>query len=304
MIDITHKKSTLRSATAKGRVLCSPESIRRIRAADLPKGDLFNVARAAGLLAAKSTANLIPHCHPVLIEGLDIEFITDDSGIEITVTGRSTGKTGIEMEALTACSIAALTLYDLLKPIDKGLEISSIRLMEKRGGKSDTNRDLFANLTAAILVCSDSASEGGRVDGSGAAIREYMEQYGVAIIDFRIVPDSIPLIQSAIREWVDRDAAFIFTSGGTGFGPRDVTIEALRPLLEREAPGISEAIRSYGMQRTQRAMLSRAVSGSIRKTTVVTLPGSERGVREGLEAILPALFHSRGMLEGEGHGAK
>jgi len=302
MIDITHKKSSHRRATATGRVVCSAETLRRIAENTLPKGDLFHTAKAAGLLAAKQTPHLIPHCHPVAIESLEITFQLIETGIEITVSGESIGKTGIEMEVLTGCTITALTLYDLLKPVDRTLEIASIRLVEKRGGKSDReNENGGAPLACAVLICSDSAAKGERNDATGPAIRKKLEGFGLSVAAFRIVPDEPEQIETQLREWIASDLPFLFTSGGTGFGPRDRTVEVVRRLIEKEAPGIAEAMRRYGADRTGRALLSRSVAGSVGRTLIVTLPGSPRGATESLDAILPDVLHIRAMLEGGGH---
>ena len=152
MRDITHKQISLRTARAAGILFCSAATIELIRNEELPKGNLFDVARAAGFLGAKATPQLLPHCHPVAIDGMEMEFefldkelhtdlfgeaISGRTGIVIKGEARSIGRTGIEMEILTGVSIAALEIYDMLKPVDKVLEIGHIRLLEKKGGKSD-----------------------------------------------------------------------------------------------------------------------------------------------------------------------
>jgi cyclic pyranopterin phosphate synthase len=316
MRDITHKQITLRTARATGILFCSAATIELIRNEELPKGNLFDVARAAGFLGAKATPQLLPHCHPVAIDGMEMEFefldkelhtdlfgeaVAGRTGIVIKGEARSIGRTGIEMEILTGVSIAALEIYDMLKPVDKVLEIGHIRLLEKKGGKSDRSNYFATPPTCAILVCSDSTAAGRREDRSGKLVKEMLEAASAWVKHYVIVADNKEEIQHQIKEWVKEDVQFIFTTGGTGLGPRDNTVSAVQELLERDADGIAEAMRAFGQQRTPMAMMSRGVAGSIGHTLVVTLPGSSDGARESLEAILPAVFHARKMMKGGGH---
>src|ERR1700755_997423 len=176
MRDKTHKQISLRTARAAGILFFSAASIDVICNEKILKGNLFDVARAAGFLGAKAVPQLLPHCHPVAIDGMDMEFELLDAvkheeilgaaaartGILIRGEARSIGRTGIEMEILTGVSIAALELYDMLKPVDKQLEIGHIRLLEKKGGKSDRERYFSTPPTCAVLVCSDSTAAGKR----------------------------------------------------------------------------------------------------------------------------------------------
>ncbi|WP_262248552.1 bifunctional molybdenum cofactor biosynthesis protein MoaC/MoaB [Parapedobacter soli] len=316
MRDITHKISTLRTALASAVLYITDRTALRVKQGTLPKGDLFDVARAAAFLGAKATPQLLPHCHPVSIDAMDVDFdyLYPDShpayfgdgqpdrvGIQLTVSAKSIGRTGIEMEALTAVSVAALELYDMLKPIDDQLEIGHIRLINKTGGKSDNDRFLAPLATCAILVCSDATFAGRRLDSSGKKIEEMLLATGAQVLDYQIVADEKCDIQRIVRHWVDRGVQFIFTTGGTGLGPRDVTVEAVAELLEKQASGIAEAMRTHGQQRTPLAMMSRAVAGTVGTSFIVTLPGSTNGVKECLEAVLPALFHVRKMVVGGGH---
>jgi molybdenum cofactor synthesis domain-containing protein len=227
--------------------------------------------------------------------------ILSRSGIVIQGNARSIGRTGIEMEILMAVSVAALEIYDMLKPVDKQLEIGNIRLLEKKGGKSDREKYFATSPVCAVLVCSDSTAAGQREDKSGLLIREMLEAAKATVRHYVIVPDEKALIQSTIRQWVSEDIQFVFTTGGTGLGPRDNTVTAVREILERDADGIAEAMRAYGQDRTPMAMMSRGVAGSIGHTLIVTLPGSSDGARESLEAIVPAVFHARKMMKGGGH---
>jgi len=140
MVDVTGKPDTVRSATAKGFVRMQAATFAAITQGGIAKGDVLTVAQLAGIMAAKRTPDLIPLCHPLLIGSVNVEFSLheEDSTVEITSIVESTGKTGVEMEALTAISVAALTIYDMCKAIDRGMKIENIRLVRKSGGKSGT----------------------------------------------------------------------------------------------------------------------------------------------------------------------
>ena len=140
MVDVSEKHVTSRSATAKAQVLMLPETLALILSGGAKKGDVLATARIAGIMAAKKTHELIPLCHPLLISKVSVDFQSDEksNSIEVTATVRVEGKTGVEMEALTACSVAALTLYDMCKAVDRGMKITDLRLTEKSGGKSGT----------------------------------------------------------------------------------------------------------------------------------------------------------------------
>lgn len=132
MVDVSAKPDVQRQAIAEGRLTCAAETIRLLRAQALPKGDVLTVAQIAGVQAAKATSTLIPLCHSLALTGVKLEFTVESDGIVIRATVRTTGKTGVEMEALTAVSVAALTLYDMCKAVDKGMSIGSIHVVEKR----------------------------------------------------------------------------------------------------------------------------------------------------------------------------
>lgn len=140
MVDVSAKDVTSRSATAKARVEMLAETLALILDGKARKGDVIATARIAGIMAAKKTHELIPLCHPLMISKVAVEFAPDEasSSIEVTATVKVEGKTGVEMEALTACSIACLTLYDMCKAVDRGMKITDLRLVEKAGGKSGT----------------------------------------------------------------------------------------------------------------------------------------------------------------------
>ncbi|MEO0057940.1 MAG: cyclic pyranopterin monophosphate synthase MoaC [Pseudomonadota bacterium] len=136
MVDVGGKPATARCAVASGRITMSAEALAAIRAGNAPKGDVLGTARLAGIMAAKRTGDLIPLCHPLGLEAVSVEFEYEADGIRATATASLTGKTGVEMEAMTAVSVALLTIYDMGKAIDKGMVISEVRLIAKSGGKS------------------------------------------------------------------------------------------------------------------------------------------------------------------------
>ena len=136
MVDVSDKPSTVREAIARGRIIMTPDALRQVRGGGLKKGDPLETARLAGIMAAKHTSALIPLCHPLPISHADVQITPAADGYDIEARVRTTASTGVEMEALTAVSVAALTVYDMVKAIDKGMVIGEIRLMEKTGGKS------------------------------------------------------------------------------------------------------------------------------------------------------------------------
>ncbi|MBI2724049.1 MAG: cyclic pyranopterin monophosphate synthase MoaC [Chloroflexi bacterium] len=142
MVDVSAKGDTRREAVARGRIVMRPETLALISSGGLPKGDVLAVAQLAGIMAAKRTPDLIPMCHPLLLTGIDVTLAPNDarSCVDIEATVRTTGKTGVEMEALTACAIAALTVYDMCKAVERGMRIEAIKLVRKTGGKSGAAR--------------------------------------------------------------------------------------------------------------------------------------------------------------------
>mgnify|MGYP005844676299 CR=1 FL=1 len=138
MVDVTAKDDTAREAEARGRIVMRPETLALIQERGLPKGDVLAVAQIAGVMAAKRTHELIPMCHPLLLTGIDVRLTPDEAtrAVDITAVVRTTGKTGVEMEALTAVAVAALTVYDMCKAVDRAMRIEAIRLARKTGGKS------------------------------------------------------------------------------------------------------------------------------------------------------------------------
>lgn len=301
MKNVVDKIETLRVAKAESTITLAPESLKRLLENDLPKKDVLVVARIAGVAAAKKTCELIPYCHGIPIDGVDIDYEILTDRIRVMTTVTAIWKTGVEMEALLAASVASLTVYDMLKVIDKNMEITATRLIEKTGGKSDFIETLPKNFRAAVLVTSDGTYEKKREDKSGKIIVEKLHDLGVSEIEYVILPDDVLRVREQIKSFCDAGVQLVLTTGGTGLGPRDVTVEATAPLIEREMPAVMQTLRDYGQRRTPYSMLSRGLAGVRGGTVIVNLPGSSRGAEEGMNAIFPALLHVYKMMRGGGH---
>ncbi|MCG9881763.1 MAG: bifunctional molybdenum cofactor biosynthesis protein MoaC/MoaB [Bacteroidia bacterium] len=302
MIDITHKSNTYRKATACARVqFGSNQTMQAIIEKNVPKGDVLEMAKTAGLFAVKRTSDLIPDCHPLPIEYTKISYELGSDHIDILVEVATVYKTGVEVEAMHGASVVALTMYDMLKPIDKNISIQNIALLHKKGGKSDYKNDNGDQLKAAVIVCSDSISAGKKEDKAGKEIIKKLENMHFSGTDYIVIPDSVEEIQAHVKKYCEQKINLLLITGGTGLSPTDHTPEALKPLIEKDIPGISETIRNYGQQRMPYAMLSRSVSGIIDETLVLALPGSTRGASESMDAVFPSLLHIFKMMQGGKH---
>ncbi len=310
MVDVGHKPITRRSATAAAAVTISPSLAAAIAKDAVKKGDVLAVARLAGIAAAKRTADLIPLCHPLPIDGVDVTATLGDDRVEIVASVRTTWRTGVEMEALTAASVAALTVIDMGKAIDRAAVVREVRLLEKTGG---ARGDYHAEQTAApvvspsphaaaVLTVSDRCSRGEAEDRSGSALVESLrERLGIMRVAAALVADESDQIRARLREWIDADnpPALILTTGGTGLSPRDVTPEAVAPLLDRPCPQLLELARGR-LAAKPKAFLSRGVAGVAKRSLLITLPGSVTGATEVLGAIVDVLPHALQVLRGEG----
>lgn len=302
MIDVSPKFNTLRYAKAKGVIHTNPETIQRVKKHDVPKGNVLEVARSAGISAAKRTSEWMVFCHPLPLDWVEVTSEIFDARIEVTSEVKAIWKTGVEMEALTAVSAALLNMYDMLKPLDDRLSIGEIRLAEKKGGKSQFSDTLAHPITAAVLVISDSTFAGKREDRSGKIIKEFLTTQPVDVKLYEILPDDKEGISKRLIELVDQEnIELVLTTGGTGMGPKDVTPEATKTVIEKEVPGIAEAMRKHGRDRTPYAMLAREVCGMRKKSVIINLPGSSKGAKESLEALFPGLLHGFLMMWGGKH---
>lgn len=301
MVNITHKSNSLRKAIATATVSVSlKDTIEAVEEKKVPKGDVFEFARAAGLLAVKKTSDVIPDCHPLPVEFTNITYQISGLDIIITVEVHTIYKTGVEVEAMHGAAITALTMYDMLKPIDKSVVIRNIQLEKKSGGKSGTKKN-YAGLKSGVIVCSDTVSKGENEDTAGKAIIEKLKNFGIEIITYKVIPDELEQIQTEAKNLSNEKHDLLIFSGGTGLSRRDVTPDAIEPLIEQTIPGIMETARRYGQDRMPYAMLSRGVAGFIGSTLVITTPGSRKGAIETIDALFPQVLHVFEVRDGKRH---
>jgi molybdenum cofactor biosynthesis protein MoaC len=302
MVNITHKQNTLRKAIATAVVkVSSSETINAIQQRKVPKGDVFEFSRAAGLLAIKKTSDVIPDCHPLPVEYAAISHQVTGLSIIISVEIHTIYKTGVEVEAMHGAAVTALVMYDMLKPIDKQIEISAIKLESKHGGKSSYKKQISRNLKCAVIVCSDTISKGEKEDLSGKTIINKLKELDIETNEYQIIPDNFSQIQDIAKSLVEKEFDLLIFTGGTGLSIRDVTPDALAPLLEKEIPGIMEHARNYGQDRIPYAMLSRGIAGFIKNTLIITTPGSQKGASETIDALFPYVLHVFEVKKNAGH---
>ena len=305
MVDITKKIKTHREAIAQAIVKVSrQETIDALKNKTVPKGDVLEAARVAGLFGIKRTSDMIPDCHPLPVEFSKISFTIENLEIKIEAEVHTVYKTGVEVEAMHGASVAALTIYDMLKPIDKEIEITGLKLMNKKGGKSQYSQykdKLNRSIKTAVIVCSDSISAGKKQDFAGKTIISKLEKFEITVEDYSVIPDEVISIQEKVLKLYELKTDLIILTGGTGLSKRDVTPEAIRPLLDREIPGIAEAARNFGQEQMPYAMLSRSLAGLKGNTLILALPGSTRGAAESMDALFPYILHIFKVMENDPH---
>lgn len=302
MFDVGAKPDSYRTARAQAVLNIKPNTAVMIRQGKSPKGDVVEAAKIAATSGAKKTSDLIPYCHPIPLDHIEVQVSVKSKAIEVDVTVKSIWKTGVEMEALSGACIGALTIYDMLKPVDDSLFISSVRLIEKSGGMGGFATKQGNKIRAGVIVVSDSVSAGKRVDKSGKFIVKALKDKNIDVIKYKVIPDDISAIEKLLVKYSDVFALnLIVTTGGTGLSHRDVTPEATRNVIEKEITGIAEGSRAYGQRRTPLSMLSRGVAGIRGTSLIINIPGSLRAVSESLDFLFPGLDHALKMIEGYGH---
>ncbi len=314
MVDVGEKAETRREAEAEAVLRGDPLVLRALWEGKLPKGQAIPAAQVAGTFAAKRTPELLPMCHPIRLDSVELSMSLEGNQIVIRARARTHDRTGVEMEALTAASVAALCLYDWAKSQDPGMEFS-VRLIRKSGGKSGvwereappqpSESRLLEGVRAAVLTISDRASSGVYADESGALIQRWLEEQGAEVVSYSLVPDDHEAIRNELVRLSDSlQPELILTTGGTGPSPRDVTPEATRSAVDREISSITDWLRLQTAIHTPLAYLSRATAGVRGRTLILNLPGSPRAVQEHLDALRPLLRHAIQMVQGGDHSPK
>lgn len=302
MFDVGAKPDSYRTARAKAVVNINANTAVLIGQGKSPKGDIVEAAKIAATSGAKKTSDLIPYCHPIPLDHIGVQVSVKSQAIEVEVEVKSIWKTGVEMEALSGACIGALTVYDMLKPIDDSLFISSVKLVQKSGGIGEFAIKEGNKIRAGVIVVSDSVAAGNRADKSGKFIVKTLKDRRIHVVKYKIVPDDSSVIEDLLVKYSDDlHLNLILTTGGTGLGMRDVTPEATRKVIEKEITGIAEGSRAFGQRRTPLSMLSRGVAGVRGRSLIINVPGSLKAVSESLEFLFPGLEHAFKMMEGHGH---
>jgi len=313
MVDVSDKPVSTRIARARARLRMSLAAAEAVRDGSGPKGEVLAVARLAGVQAAKQTPALIPLAHPLPLSYVDVQARVEpgEGLVELVAEARTAAGTGVEMEAMTAAAVAALTVYDMVKGLERGVEIEQVVLLEKRGGRSDyrledgpgpsdgagpPGRELRG---AGVVTVSTSKAAGRGQDESGPRLAALAERLGLEVLANEIVSDDRGQLEALLRTLADEQScALILTSGGTGVAERDVTPEATRAVIEFEVDGLGEAMRVASQPYTGNWMLSRALAGVRGGTLIVNLPGSPRSIEQIGAELADPLRHALDLLGG------
>lgn len=319
MADVGRKRITARRAVAVGE-LDTGAAFDDIVARRLPKGDAMVMAEIAGLQGVKSATQLMPMCHPLPIEHIDVECrpVPERRAIRVYCEVATQARTGVEMEALAGVNAALLTLYDLTKPVNPALAIGGVRLLFKEGGKkglwlhpegmTEAEHERYRphgpaaldGIAAAVITLSDRASRGQYQDQAGPLLVERLQAIGAEVGAAEVLADEPEALAARLRQLASDGKRLIVCTGGTGPGPRDRTPEALVQVADKRLPGLGEMFRSQSSQHTPLAWLSDATAVVVAGALVIALPGSPKAVKQGMDILAPILAHTLAMVAGEG----
>ena len=312
MIDVGEKPPTHRTAIAEGRILVGEKAFSMIFHRALPKGDALVLAEIAGIQGAKSASQLMPLCHPMGLDHVQVmtDFEPEQSAIRVTCVASTHAKTGVEMEALAGVNAALLTIWDLTKMVEPNLRIEGIRLLAKVGGKSGLwlnpagveagiservapkSAKTLSGISAAIITLSDRAAAGVYEDKATPAAKARLESLGATVTETYVIPDDPSQLKATLAEISRLGAArLIITSGGTGIAPRDNTPETVMEIADCIIPGIGEQLRLYGAQFTPNSWSSRSVGVTYHGLLIITLPGNPKAVCEGIDCLNKQIPH-------------
>lgn len=304
MKNVGDKPETRRSATAQASLHYPALCADILRSGTSEKGDVLASARIAGIMAAKHTDDIIPLCHPLPLQHAEVTFTVHEQQVDIRTEVQTIAPTGVEMEALTAASVAALTIYDMLKPyVDQSeLHIENCRLVKKTGGKSHYARRISHAVPALVVVLSDAISAGKGEDSAGKSVTRSLEEAGFGPVGYTVLPDEAAQLSACVDDWLKNNRGLLLTVGGTGTTARDISVETVVPFIDREIPGLMETARAFGQRRMPYALLSRGVAGMVGESLIATLPGSRKGAQESLAAIMSSLIHVFELNRDSRHG--
>ncbi len=321
MADVRRKRPTPRRAVAVGELHAGAVGFAALRDRSLPKGDALVMAEVAGIQGAKQAALLMPLCHPLNLEYVDIRcvLVPERCAVRVYCEVGIEARTGVEMEALAGLNAALLTLYDLTKPVEPALSMTGMRLLFKEGGKKGLwvhpdglNADERAHyrpqalarldgVSVLVLTLSDRASAGVYEDGAGPEAARVLDELG-AEVSRAILPDGIEPLAGELVRAAAAGVRLVLCTGGTGLGPRDLAPEALARVATRRVPGLGDLFRSASSAHTPLAWLSRADAALVGESTlVVLLPGSPKAVAQGMAILAPLLAHALAMVAGAAH---
>jgi molybdenum cofactor biosynthesis protein MoaC len=321
MADVRRKRASARRAVAVGELRAGAAGYAALVGRTLPKGDALAMAEVAGLQGAKNAPLLMPLCHPLPLEYIDVRCVPvpERHAIRVYCETALTAKTGVEMEALAGATAALLTLYDLTKPVEPALAIEAVRLLFKEGGKKglwihpggmdEAERAHYRpqpgprldGETVAVITLRDRAAAGEYEDRSGALLEKALMAMG-ARVRRRLLSDDVEPLARALRDEAELGTPLVLCTGGTGFGPRDMAPEALATVATRDVPGLAELFRNASSEHTPLAWLSRNVCALVGDgTLVLVLPGSPKAVVQGMDILGPLLPHALAMMRGLPH---
>lgn len=319
MIDVGDKQITRRRAVACGTITVCSMTMKMIREGNSPKGNILAMAEVAGIMAAKNTSQILPLCHPLLIDSTQIWFEIHELSVTAYCEVICHGKTGVEMEALFGANTCLLTIYDLAKAVDPVIEISNVYLQTKEGGKSgkwthpqhpvkqeinekEKNHCVdLKNIRYAVATLSDRASRGQYSDCSGSILQDFFKQAQASEIFYQVIPDDKQNLEDLILKAQESGVEVLALTGGTGIAERDITPETVRNLSDKELVGFGELQRQHGAKYTKASWLSRSSAFVAGKTLIILFPGSPKAVTQGLESIGDLIPHALRMMRGEPH---